>query len=234
MFDYLIWLKETDSTQRRLKEGSFPCGTVFVADWQKEGKGRKGRRWESQEGGLYFSFVICEEDFRNYLQLPLVAGLAISDFLDSIGLRTTIKWPNDVYTKGRKIAGILVEKSKEKIVVGIGLNVNQKEFPEDLKKNAISIFQIKGREENRLDILTGLLDFIESFLEEYRERGFSNLAGRINDKLIFKEEEVIVLSEKPEVGILKGINDKGFLILQTSEGEKEITSGDVSLRLYHG
>ncbi|MDQ7081940.1 MAG: hypothetical protein Q9N34_02275 [Aquificota bacterium] len=103
MFEYMLWLSEIDSTQLRIREWSLPCGSVVVADRQKEGKGRKGRRWESQEGGLYFSFVLCEEDFSDYLQLPLVCAVLPSpSSFDSLGFHSSIKWPNDVYVRGKK------------------------------------------------------------------------------------------------------------------------------------
>ncbi len=230
MFEFLVWLRETDSTQKRLKEGNFPCGTVLVADRQKEGKGRKGRRWESQEGGLYFSFVLCEEDFSRPFQIPLVVGLAISDFLDSLGLRTTVKWPNDVYSKGRKIAGILVEKTRGRIIVGIGINVNQESFPPDIEDRATSMHIVSGRRWDRKEVLLGVLEKLRDYLEWYKREGFRKFKDRIEDKLLFKGEEVIILSEEPVVGLLEGIDEEGFLILRTSRGLEKVTAGDVSLR----
>ena len=230
MFEYMLWLRETDSTQLRVREWSLPCGSVVVADRQKEGKGRKGRRWESQEGGLYFSFVLCEEDFSNYLQLPLVCGLALSKFLDSSGFHSSIKWPNDVYIRGRKIAGILVEKMKEIIAVGVGLNVNQKELPPDLRDKATSMKIESGRTYNRREVILNLLDFLNRELRRYREEGFRKIREEIDEKLLFKDEEVVLISEKPEAGILLGIDKEGFLLLQTAEGVKNIPAGEVSLR----
>ncbi len=230
MFELLVWLRETDSTQKRLREGDFPCGTVFVADIQKEGKGRKGRRWESQEGGLYFSFVLCGEDFSKPFQIPLVAGLAVSDYLDSLGIRTAVKWPNDVYVKGKKISGILAERTKNRIIVGIGLNVNQRSFSTDLEGRATSLYLTTGKSWDRRNILLGILEKLEEYLENYRREGFGKFRERIEDKLLFKGEEVVVLSEKPTAGILEGLDEEGFLILRIPEGPVKITAGDVSLR----
>jgi len=232
MLAYLVWLRETDSTQRRLKEGDFPCGTIFVADRQKEGKGRMGRRWESQEGGLYFSFVLCEEEFSKPFQIPLVVGISLSEFLDTLGLKTALKWPNDVYSKGRKIAGILAERSAGRVIVGIGLNVNQEGFPKELENRATSMYLVTGRRWDRRDVLLGFLGKLEEDLEDYRREGFERFRGRIEDKLLFVGEEVVVLGERPEVGVLLGIDEEGALLLQTSEGIKKVMAGDVSLRLY--
>ena len=231
MFSHLIWLREADSTQEVLRKAEFPPGTVVVADRQKKGKGRKGRRWESQEGGLYFSFVLSEEDFSDTLQLPLVVGLGVSEALDQEGVRTVLKWPNDVYAKGRKIAGVLAERTGGRVIVGVGLNVNQRTFEGEVAHTAISLYQLTGKERDRVDLLCGLLEVLGQALERFREEGFAPFRSRIEEKLIFKGEEVVILSEKPEAGILKGIDEKGFLLLQTAEGERKITSGDVSLRL---
>lgn len=232
MLAYLVWLRETDSTQRRLKEGDFPCGTVLVADRQKEGKGRMGRRWESQEGGLYLSFVLCEEEFSKPFQIPLVVGISLSEFLDTLGLKTALKWPNDVYSKGKKMAGILAERSAGRVIVGIGLNVNQEGFPKELEDKATSMYLVTGRRWDRRDVLLGFLGKLEEDLEDYRREGFERFRGRIEDKLLFVGEEVVVLGERPEVGVLLGIDEEGALLLQTSEGIKKVMAGDVSLRLY--
>ncbi len=230
MFECLLWLRETDSTQLRLKEWSLPWGTVVVADRQKRGKGRKGRRWESQEGGLYFSFVLNAEDFREVLQLPLVVGFSISNFLDSVGIETAIKWPNDVYAQGRKIAGVLAERSGNKVVVGIGLNVNQEAFPEHIRNRATSMKLVRGNPFDRRDVLSGLLFFLKRDILLYQREGFYPFLKPIRKKLLFVGSEVVVLSEEQVTGTLEGIDDKGFLLLRTPEGYKRITAGDVSLR----
>jgi len=231
MFSYLIWLREVDSTQDILKKAYFPTGTVAVADRQKKGKGRKGRRWESQEGGLYFSFVLSEEDFSDLLQIPLVVGLGVSETLNREGVGTVLKWPNDVFAKGKKIAGVLAERTGGRVIVGVGLNVNQKSFGEEIAHGATSLYQLTGRERDRVDLLCRLLEVLKRNLEKFKETGFTPFRKRIEERLIFKGEEVVILSEKAEAGILKGIDEKGFLLLQTADGEKRITTGDVSLRL---
>ncbi len=231
MLPYLVWLRETDSTQELLRRGGFPEGTVVVADRQKKGKGRKGRRWESQEGGLYFSFVLSSEKFRSVLQVPLVVGLAVSETLDSLGVRTVIKWPNDVYARGRKIAGVLAEKTDDRVIVGVGLNVNQRCFHGELEGQAISMYQITGEEHDRVELLRGLLERITDHMKLYRREGFTPFKERVEEKLIFVGEEVVVLCEKPEVGVLAGIDDEGFLLLRTAEGNVRVSAGDVSLRL---
>jgi len=232
MFDHLVWLEEVNSTQDVLRKGSFPKGTVVVANRQKKGKGRKGRRWESQEGGLYFSFVLFEEDFKEVVQIPLVVGLSVSEVLEDLGVGAVLKWPNDVYARGRKIAGILVEKSGRRIITGVGLNVNQRGFGEGMEDVAVSLYQLTGRESSKPALLCRLLDRIALHLQRFGREGFAPFKAPVEERLIFRGEEVIVLSERSEVGILKGIDEEGYLLLQTSEGDRRIAAGDVSLRLH--
>ena len=229
-FDHMVWLKETDSTQEVLKKGSYPEGTVVVADVQKRGKGRKGRRWESQEGGLYFSFVLSAKNFREVLQIPLVVGFSVSEALDSFGLPTMVKWPNDVYLKGRKVSGVLVERLGDKIVVGVGVNVNQRSFPEEIRETATSMFLASGRIFERKEVLMRVLGRSQENLGLFSREGFPPFKEKIEEKLLFKGEEVVVISEKPVAGILLGVDEEGWLLLQTSGGVERIVAGDVSLR----
>ncbi len=230
MFHYLLWFREVDSTQDILKNSDLPAGTVVVADVQKKGKGRKGRRWESQRGGLYFSFVVSSKEFKEFLQLPLVVGYALSEAVDNFKLRTYIKWPNDIYLSGKKLAGILCEKSGDRIVVGIGLNLNQDSFPDSVKDRAISLKLATRRAYNPVSTLTSLLNCLNGYLELYRKEGFTPFLKPIESKLLFLGEEVIVLSEERIEGRLVGISNKGFLILKTPRGYRSLVSGEVSLR----
>ena len=140
--DFMLWLEETGSTQNILKEFSFPYGTVVVANRQREGRGRFGRRWHSEEGGLYFSFLLRAEDFKELLPLPLVVGYGVLLQIERKGFKPMLKWVNDVYISGKKVCGVLVERSKEKVVVGVGINLNQKEFPSDLM--ATSLYMLRN------------------------------------------------------------------------------------------
>ncbi len=223
----MLWLDTLPSTQSFLKESNLPIGSVVVANTQTQGRGRHGRVWQSQEGGLYFSFLI-DTDFRDFSTLPLVLGYSISEFIDSQGIPSAIKWINDVFVKGKKVAGVLVEKTKKGFVCGIGLNVNQESFPQDLQ--AISMFLADGKKRNRVDVLLELLSYIGRTLEEFKLVGFPKFREAIKSKLLFLEQEVIIYGEKPIVGILQDIGEDGSLVLLTSKGNMKIVSGDLTLR----
>ena len=233
MFKNLLWLEVVDSTQQRLKEWNVSYGTVLVADRQTKGRGRHGRKWLSQEGGLYFSFLLNPKDFENLLQLPLVLGLSVSEALESITkIPFSLKWPNDVYFQEKKISGILCEISKDKLIAGIGINVNQKEVPEEIKERASTLYEITGKEWERKEVLLEVLRKISENLQKFRERGFKDFKERIEGKMLYLGEEVILLGEKEITGKLLGISEKGGALILTEEGIKEILSGEFSLRRF--
>ncbi len=226
----IVWLQETESTQELLKRADFPKGTVIVASRQTKGRGRLGKRWVSSEGGLYFSFLLGYKDISGGDCLPLVIGYGVSDFLEDEGISTAIKWPNDVYHGGRKISGILVEKTGDRLIVGVGINVNQEGFPKDIE--AVSMKIVKGRSFNLRMVLLKSLYFIERSLSILEKEGFEYIRRRIEERLLYKGSEIIINSEPPTVGILEGISSEGYLRVLTSEGVKEIAGGEFSLRPY--
>ena len=231
MFKYMVWLERLDSTQTHLKKKNYPHGTVVVADFQSAGRGRLGRVWESQEGGLYFSFLMKDIHGKDISPLPLVLGYSLVKSLRYFGLNTSIKWPNDVYASGKKLCGILVERVKKGLVVGIGVNVNQREFPMEVEDKAVSIRLLKGVEVSRKVVLLKLLENIYGDILKFQTGGFGAFKSSVEELLLFKGQEVVVLSEKPVAGLLLGIDDYGRLMLRTPNGVREVISGEVSLRL---
>jgi BirA family transcriptional regulator, biotin operon repressor / biotin---[acetyl-CoA-carboxylase] ligase len=145
------WHAEIDSTMRRAAElarDGVPAGTIIGADRQTAGHGRLGRPWHSASpGGLYFTIVL-----RPHLEpaaLPIVTmalGLAVADTVQMFaGLACDLRWPNDVLANGRKLAGILTQMHDGAVLAGIGLNVNQADFPEELRDIATSLIAKPAR-----------------------------------------------------------------------------------------
>lgn len=225
-FSCLVWLEEVSSTQDFLKERE-DLNCVVCAKRQTLGRGRYGRSWYSDEGGLYLSFPLREE-LKDEQTLPLVIALSVCQMLEGYGFLTSIKWVNDVYVMGKKICGVLVEKLKNRSIVGIGINVNQRTFPEKL--SATSMLLASGKEYSAVCILLSLLDKIEKNLNILKEKGFKAFKVEIKKRLLFLDQEVILHTEPPVVGILKDISEEGCLILLTAEGEKKIVNGDITLR----
>jgi BirA family transcriptional regulator, biotin operon repressor / biotin---[acetyl-CoA-carboxylase] ligase len=164
----IIVLEQTDSTNDAIlqfaKAGSRE-GLVVFAEHQTAGRGQRGNRWESAAGkGLWFSILLRPKiDLVSSPRLVAWAAEAISDAIQSeFSLTPTIKLPNDVQIDGRKVAGVLVEmRAQEKAahlaIVGIGVNVNQSDFPEELQDKAISLAMVLGRQIDRQKFAITLL-----------------------------------------------------------------------------
>lgn len=245
---FIKYFDEVDSTNAMAKkyaEDGATEGTVIVADVQNNGKGRRGRTWKSpKESGIWMS-VILKPDIATYRasMLTLTAGLAVSKAIEKItGLENQIKWPNDIVANGRKICGILTEMNAEidrinYIIVGIGINVNMKEFPIEIREKATSIFLETGKEQNRLYLLDEVLNQFEKYYDIFlKTKDLSSLMEEYNSRLINKDHKVKILQDENSYeAISKGINENGELIVEDENGnQKEIVSGDVSVRGVYG
>ena len=198
---------------------NYPSGTLVMAGFQSAGKGQMGRKWEGESGlNLAFSFLLRE---RFALPPSLLWGLAVSQYLDTLGVNSQIKWPNDVLVKGEKISGILVHRRGDVTITGIGLNVKQREFPLDLRRPATSLW-LQGITLEPLEILEGLLKEIQYVMNLSEPRRF------VQDRLWCLGEPISlsVTEGVTVVGILKGLGDQGQALLETIDGPREVFSGE--------
>ena len=182
-----VCLAVTDSTNRvamEMAENGAKHGTVVVADAQTAGRGRMGRRWVSPAGkNLYVSLLLRPSvPTVDAARLALVAGVALADAVEAVGVPAALKWPNDLYCGGRKAAGILAEMASDPgavrhVVIGVGLNVNMVEddFPADLRGTATSLRICAGRAFRRVDVLARLLDAFGTRYAEFIGGGFASL-----------------------------------------------------------
>lgn len=247
----IIYFKETDSTNNQAKrlamEGA-EHGTLVVADRQTAGKGRLGRSWTSPAGTGIFMSLILKPAFKpeHASMLTLVAALATAKALEQeTGLKPMIKWPNDLVVNKKKVTGILTEMSADVehidyVVVGIGINVNMTEFPEEIRETATSLRLEAGHEVDRASLITA---FLKHFDEEYerfeKTEDLTLLQEEYNERLINREKEVRILDPAhPDGGYngrALGINEAGGLLIERENHEIEaITSGEVSVRGVYG
>ncbi len=158
-FDRVVVVRETASTQDAARRLDSKPGTIVVAWRQTAGRGRLGRAWvDTLEEGIAASFVVTApaQTERLAVACAVAAARAAESVLDrSVG----IKWPNDIVVDGRKLAGILIEQSGERAVVGIGMNVLQTRWPPRLAGRAVSLVQLGSRPEppERLTVLVALV-----------------------------------------------------------------------------
>jgi len=240
----VVYFKETDSTNTRAEhlanEGA-PEGTVVIADTQTQGRGRRGRSWFSPPGaGIYASLILRPRLAPNEApKLTLMTSVAAVETLRAFtALAVTIKWPNDVLIHEKKVAGILTEINAEMdkihyVIIGIGMNINTplKAFPGDIRKIATSLLIETGNRFSRVSILRDYLERFEKCYDEFANEGFNPLMSRwraLTD-IIGKRISVDVI-HSTYTGIVRDIDEDGFLILQDRDGNlKKIISGDIAL-----
>ena len=217
-------------------------GLCIVAKQQTEGRGRHGRTWISEkDAGLYFSLVLRPKIENKFLPLiTLMAAVAVFEVLKKLyALEPDIKWANDVHINGKKICGILAEMSETKtnlaIVVGIGINLNSKNFPPELAAIATSIKEETNQTPNTEDLLQSL---VQSLSEFYAVLIGDEGAKKIRDEwtrrssYAFGKQVRVNLTNETITGTTCGIEESGALRVQTDNGEiKIVQAGDVeSLR----
>lgn len=239
--------KRMDSTNilaKRLGEMEAKHGTVVITEGQTAGRGRRGKTWDSPKGNGYVSILLRPEILADRASMiTLISAIALAKGIKkTANLETMIKWPNDVIANGKKICGILTESSTDLeyinyVVVGIGININQTEFSDEIKNTASSIRLETGEKINRAKLLAVVLKEFEKYYEIFLEtEDLSNLFGEYNHLLVNRGKEVKIM-EKNEIKVRKaiGIDHKGGLIVEDESGRQEtIIAGEVSVRGLYG
>ena len=235
----------TNDECKKLAEEGAKHGTLVVAEKQTKGKGRRGRSWESPKGTGIWMTLLLRPDIEPYNSsgLTLVTAMAINKAVQEItGLDAKIKWPNDIVVNGKKVTGILTEMSAQPeminyIVIGIGINVNTEEFPEDIAKTASSLKIESGKTIKRSSIIALFGKYFEQYYAKYiKTQDMSLLIDEYNKELINVDRQIKVLAkENSYTGIAKGINRHGELIVETENKElKNVVAGEVSVRGLYG
>lgn len=243
--EYHETIDSTNVRAKRLAEEGAAAGTLVVSDCQEAGRGRRGRTWVSPSGENVFMSLILRPEIlpSSASMVTLVAALAVRDGIEkATGLSSFIKWPNDIVSNGKKLCGILTEMSAELegihyVVVGIGINANMEEFPEDVKKTATSLFLETGEKVRRSRLIAAVMEAFEEYYEEFISQGdLSGLIGVYNKHMVNEGGEVRILDPAGEyTGRALGINEKGELLVEMESGEvKHVISGEVSVRGIYG
>ena len=248
----LIYSEETGSTNADifgLSDSGYPQGTLAVTSKQTTGKGRRGRTWISPPGVNIYMSILLKPDFRPETAPMLTLVMALSVFRaceELYGNECTfgIKWPNDIVVSARgedyhKICGILTEMRMEEkeirdIVIGIGINVNQTEFPEEIRQTAGSLALALGREVSRADLTAAIWRYFEEYYERFAgAQTLKPLREEYERALVNRGRKVRVLDPSaPFEGTAVGINDLGELLVQRDAdgGLTPIGTGEVSVR----
>lgn len=214
----LVSLDEVDSTNDYLRRSPSRPGTVVVAKRQTQGRGRRDNRWQSVEGqSLTFSvYLRPEAPLALWPRLSLAAGLAVAETLESMGYEAGVKWPNDVWIRGRKVAGILVESSEAGAVVGIGLNLGMREFDSGIEATSLQIED--GRSWEAAEVLELLLPRLAGRSDAIGA-DFEAVLDAVRSRCVLSGRRVRLRTSREDLtGEVSGIGSKGELLLQTAEG----------------
>jgi BirA family transcriptional regulator, biotin operon repressor / biotin---[acetyl-CoA-carboxylase] ligase len=232
------WREETQSTNddalAAAKSGA-AHGALFGAEKQTRGRGRRGSEWVSTPGaGLWFSLLLRPELSAELAPgLALCAGLAVREAVATrVAVPALVKWPNDVLAGGLKLAGILVEsqisgRTISSVVVGIGINVTQTDFPEPISKIATSLALLSANDAAREPLLADVLQNFAARLELLTNQGMSGVAEalRPHDALFGRRLRV----ESVE-GTGAGIDTSGRLLVRSNNGQlRSLASGHIEL-----
>lgn len=231
-------IDSTNTCARTLAQAGTEEGAVVLAEFQSEGKGRLGRRWQASAGeNLLFSVILRPSIPRSSAGfLTFYASVAVARAIDeACGSFIECKWPNDLLLEGKKVCGILLENSIEKdlvecSVIGVGLNVNQTDFPGELGTKAVSLRSALGRPVDRIALLAGILRSFERSYDEVRRSSFDGLVTEwVSRCRMFGREVTVSQDGRLVTGTAQGLNDDGGLLLRTPDGPRIIYAGDISL-----
>ena len=234
--------RKTDSTnlwiKRLAKEGA-PEGTLALAEFQSAGRGRLGRSWEVPEGTSVMMSILLRPKFEPQYAptLTLVMGMAVAKAVKTLGFDVSIKWPNDVVVSHKKICGILTEMGVrdgkiDYAVIGVGINVNIREFPEEMADKATSLYLESGKEFDRSQIPGLVMEAFEKYYEKFAATcDLSGLKEEYESILANYNQPVRVLAKEPYEGVARGITDGGELLVEKTDGTiVAVSAGEVSVR----
>ena len=234
--------ESTGSTQKiahQLSNDDAPEGTVVLAEEQVSGRGRMDRKWHSPKfTGIWMSIILRPNILpARAPQLTLLAAVAVVQAMEEVtGLVPEIKWPNDILINGRKVTGILTELQAEadrinSVIIGIGINVNQEAFPEDIEQTATSLLIEKGEPVSRTELIKSVFAQLEKLYSIYMENGFLPI------KLLWESYAVSIgkkLKARTLTSVIEGcalgITDDGVLKIEDKDGViHHVYSADIEL-----
>ena len=224
----VIRLTTVDSTQNyaaKLAADGAVDGTVVVAETQTAGRGRRGRVWRDVPGaGVLLSIIVRTAlPVARVPLLSLATAVGVAEALrGEARVDARLKWPNDVHVGGRKIAGILLERSGDVVLVGIGVNVAQRELAADLSATSIAL---EGGHPDRERLLVAIPRSVAHWRRRLEEDGFDAVRGRWTELATTPGRRV---SADGVVGTARGLDDDGALLVVAGERIVRVRAGDVA------
>lgn len=231
------YFDEIDSTNSYLlHRKDFLDRILVIADFQTAGRGRFNRKWYSNPGeNLMFSIGLKNVDLADLPKLSFITSLSVQEAIEeTLNLQLKIKWPNDLISDNKKVCGILIETQiqnieKAKVVIGIGINVNQTNFPDEIKDKSTSLKLLLKIEINREILLSKILDLFFKYINIISS-DFETIYKRYKSKCTGIGQKVSVLfGNNIYTGILSDINRSGELELLTENSKISFNSGEITI-----
>ena len=211
----------------RLAAEGVSHGAIVVAEEQSEGRGRLGRSWHSERStGIYCSLLLRPKvPAARAPVLTLAAARAVADTATEVsGVESDLRWPNDVLLNGKKCCGILPEMTAElervrHMILGIGLNVNQQRFPDDIAGEATSLAKAAGRKQARAEVLALLLRALDRRYDQFAQGGAGMLIEEFEARSSFARGRHVSVTNEPETftGVTQGLDKLGFLLVRRDD-----------------
>ena len=212
-----VFLDNVSSTQDYIKERIFndKYDLAVLTNSQSLGRGRRDREWESPSGGLWFSFDTL---FTNEM-ITLKIGVAVREVIEEVyKVKILIKWPNDLIIDNKKVGGILCEKVKDRVIIGVGINTNLAKIEVE---NSISLFDKTKKIVNNKDLM-------EKIIDKFLEIKDNDIVNKFRENMAFINEEKYISSINKKAKII-GVSDEGHLIIEDSGETKNIFVGEIMI-----
>ncbi|SRR2546426_5642982 len=235
---HLDTAESTNSYAASILSNGIDEGTVVIADEQTAGRGRAGRVWTSEKGkNLTFSIILNPKvPPASIGVISLYAALGVAEAIrDITGMPAECKWPNDVLMGGRKLCGILSDASIEggtltSVVVGIGLNVNQTDFPPEIRPAPTSLRLAAGKWFDRVSVLSSVLERLESRYADLQSQRFDVIIKAWENMAPMMGSEIkIATHDGGLAGVARGIAEDGGLIVRTNGTDRKVLAGDITV-----
>ncbi len=214
-------IDSTNEEAKRILKNQNVDNIVLVADEQSGGKGRGGKEWVSEAGNLFFSLIIDAKRINEPHIISFIAALSVAGILENRNLSSKIKWPNDVLIDEKKLCGILVEKVKDHLIVGVGVNIVSSPSYLDSGRKA-TYMQNYIPEIDTAKTLSFFLKNFENIFKEHSDNGFENIRKKVIARLYKLNEKVELdyLGKKMKARIAD-ISENGDLVVRTEKGDIE-------------
>ncbi|TAG07796.1 MAG: biotin--[acetyl-CoA-carboxylase] ligase [Verrucomicrobia bacterium] len=221
---FRLWMRDElpsshDEAMRLAHQGAAE-GAIILVERQTAGRGRRGAAWfSSPKKSLAFSLILRPQEAKAlWPRLALAAGLAVAEAIEDCGIQALVKWPNDVWIGERKVAGILVDAAEQFVIIGIGINVNCTEFPDEIAHLATSLCQENGNYEiSRSSVLAAII-YRLAIRRQQIDADFPVMIAAIRQRCALSGRRAHLSTAHGEMfGRVLGISDAGELIFQTQD-----------------